>query len=126
MLLRTDRTPALAWLLPLVQAIWVNSHGLFVLGPIILVAFLIDHIAGAIGRRRTRSTTGNSSETRWWLHLGGAALAVVLACLLNPYGWRGAVFPLELFPKITAWGGPYKSYVDEFMDLRTFVQTVGL
>jgi hypothetical protein len=125
-LFRTDRTPGFAWLLPLVQVIWVNSHGLFVLGPIILGAFLIDHVAGAIRRRRTRDNIGNSPGRRWWLHMGGAALAVVLAPLVNPYGWRGALFPLELFPKITAWGGPYKSYVDEFMDLRTFVQTVGL
>ncbi len=29
-LFRTDRAPALAWLLPLVQVIWVNSHALFV------------------------------------------------------------------------------------------------
>jgi tetratricopeptide (TPR) repeat protein len=125
-LFRTDRTPALAWSLPLVQVIWVNSHGLFVLGPIILGAFLIDQIAGAIRRRRTRANTANSPGRRWWLHVGGAALAVVAACLVNPYGWRGAIFPFELFPKITAWGGSYKSYVDEFMDLRTFVQTVGL
>ncbi len=66
------------------------------------------------------------SGRRWWLHVGGASLAVFPACLVNPYGWHGAIFPLELFPKITAWGGPYKSYVDEFMDLRAFVQTLGL
>ena len=58
--------------------------------------------------------------------MGGAALALVPACLVNPYGWRGALLPFEVFPKITAWGGPYKSYVGENMDLRTFVQTVGL
>ena len=33
---RTDVQPALAWILPFVQMIWVNAHGLFVLGPIIL------------------------------------------------------------------------------------------
>jgi hypothetical protein len=126
LLFRTDRTPALAWLLPLVQVIWVNSHALFVLGPIILGAYLFEHIARAARRPRFRDTTADLPGRRWWLHLSGAALAVVPACLVNPYGSRGAIFPFELFPKITTWGGPYKSYVAEFMDLHTFVQTVGL
>ncbi len=125
-LFRTERTPALAWLLPLVQVIWVNSHALFVLGPIILGAYLIDHIASSTRQPLAKDVAHALPATRWWLHLGGAAPAVLLACLVNPYGWRGAIFPFELFPKITAWGGPYKTYVDEFMDLRTFVKTVGL
>ena len=33
---RWDRFPLLAWLLPLVQLAWVNTHGLFVLGPIVV------------------------------------------------------------------------------------------
>ena len=98
-LFRTDRTPALAWVLPLVQVIWVNSHALFVLGPIILGAYLIDHVAVGIRRRLARRTTGTLPQRRWWLHLGGASLAVVAACLVNPYGWRGAIFPFELFPR---------------------------
>ena len=60
------------------------------------------------------------------MHFAGAGAAVLLACLASPYGWRGALLPLELFPKITAWGGTYKAYIIEFMDLREFVarQTV--
>ncbi len=126
-LLRTDRAPALAWLLPLVQVIWVNSHALFVLGPVILGAYWIDQFAGSITRPAPApGETGRLPRRQAWLHLVGATLAVLLALLVNPYGWQGAIFPFELFPKITAWGGPYKSYVAEFMDLRTFVQTVGL
>ena len=41
-ILRWDRYPWLALLLPFVQVAWVNSHGLFVLGPIVLVFGLID------------------------------------------------------------------------------------
>ena len=63
---------------------------------------------------------------RWWCHIGGAAAAVGLACLANPYGLRGALFPLELFPKITRWGGPYKALIIEFVDLREYIQRQGL
>ncbi len=107
---RTDSRPALAWVLPPVQVIWVNAHGLFVLGPIILGAYLVDRLAA------------RSGGWRWWGHVGGAAAAVGLACLANPYGLSGAMFPLELFPKITAWGGSYKSEIIEFMDLHEFIR----
>jgi hypothetical protein len=120
---RTDTTPALAWILPLVQIFWVNVHALFVLGPVILTAYLIDRLAGTIWQPATASgPTMRGGRQRWWLHVGGAAVAVGLACLANPYGLRGVSFPMELFPKITAWGGMYKSYITEFMDLRDYVQ----
>ena len=85
---RWDRFPALAWLLPLVQLAWVNSHGLFVLGPIILVFALVDAALrrGALAPERIR----------WWQTVVPACLATGLACLLNPYGLRGAIYPLEL------------------------------
>jgi len=134
-LLRTDDMPAFAWILAPVQVLWVNAHALFVLGPFILGAYLIDHIAGSIVCSRTsppRSRAPNGAEAQpsdrdgaWWWHVGGATATVGLACLVNPYGMRGALFPLELFPKITAWGGPYKAHIIEFMDLRAFVQKSG-
>ena len=123
-LLRTDLRPELAWTLPLVQVIWVNTHGLFVLGPIILGAHLAErllkfsHSSGDPGPDRSQSW-------RWWRHLSGAAVLVAIACLVNPYGLRGALFPLEIFPKITAWGGLYKSYIAEFGDLRELVRRQG-
>jgi tetratricopeptide (TPR) repeat protein len=101
---RCDRRPGLAWLLPPVQVVWVNMHSLFILGPALMAAY----VAGA-GKRR-------------WGHVGLASVAVVAACLVNPYGIRGALFPLELLPKITAWGGPYKAYIGEFHDPRTYMQ----
>ena len=44
-LLRVDRNPALAWFLPLIQVLWVNTHGLFVLGPIVLACYLVARVA---------------------------------------------------------------------------------
>ena len=95
-------------------------------GPIILIIYLADRLA----RRKQGLTTGSSEERlgryRWWAHVGGATVLVGLACLGNPYGLRGALLPLELFPKITAWGGQYKTYIIEFGDLQEFVRKQGL
>src|SRR5262249_49681348 len=49
-----------------------------------------------------------------------------LACLANPYGLRGTLFPLELYPKISAWGGLHKSHIEEFRDLRTAMARWGV
>jgi hypothetical protein len=38
---------------------------------------------------------------------------------MNPYGLRGALFPLLLFPKISEPTNPYKSYIAEFASLRS-------
>lgn len=87
-LIRWDRRPRLAWLLPLVQMAWVNSHGLFVLGPIVLGFALID----AALRRGAFS----AERRAWWTTVVPASAATAAACLLNPYGLRGALYPLEL------------------------------
>ena len=85
---RWDRFPLLAWLLPFVQAAWVNSQGLFVLGPILLGFGLVDAALrrGAFAPERRR----------WWQIVVPACAVTGLACLLNPYGIHGAIYPLEL------------------------------
>ncbi len=122
---RVDRAPAVAWVLPLVQVLWVNAQALFIFGPIIVGAYFVDHLAGSIGRLRS-ATAGGSGVRRWWIHVGGATAAVGLACLINPYGLRGALFPLELLPKITFRDNIYKSNINEFQDMREFVHQRGL
>ena len=85
---RWDRFPLLAWLLPFVQAAWVNSQGLFVLGPVLLGFGLVDAALrrGAFAPERRR----------WWQIVVPACAVTGLACLLNPYGIHGAIYPLEL------------------------------
>ena len=47
-------------------------------------------------------------------HFLAAFATVLAACLLNPYGLQGALFPFELFPKIADSANEYKTYIDEF------------
>jgi hypothetical protein len=110
---RLDDRPRLAWALPILQVAWVNTHALFVLGPVLVGFRLVDRLART-GWRRIRQLSLMPEERRWWLHVGGAAVLVVAACLVNPYGLRGALFPLELFPKVTEAGNVYKQQVLEF------------
>ena len=122
-LLKADGKPVLAWLLPLDSGA-LGQHA----RPVCSGA---DCPLRLPGRPRSLDLRGVTAIRRRaaarprsyaWAHLGGASVLVCVACLVNPYGLRGALFPLELFPKITAWGGLYKSYIVEFGDLRDFVR----
>lgn len=85
---RWDRWPALALALPLIQIAWVNSQGLFILGPIVLTFGLIDAAC--------QPAAFSAQGRRKWRWLGSAAVLTGLACLVNPYFLRGALYPLEL------------------------------
>lgn len=90
------------WLaaLPLVQVVWVNAHTLFVLGPVILWLF---GLVEWLGPKLVGDYLPVESKRLSFGQLRpvfGAAVGVTLACLVNPYGIDGALFPLELFREI--------------------------
>jgi tetratricopeptide (TPR) repeat protein len=78
----------LALLFPLVMLLWVNSHGLFVLGLVVIAFGLVD--------AAVQPGAWSPERRGWWrtvalgTSLGGAA------CFLNPHGLEGALFPLRL------------------------------
>lgn len=120
---RWDRRPWLVVLLPFVQLAWVNSHGLFVLGPIVLSFALIDGfltmaVAGLLGR------SAPVSDVRWWRIVGLGSLATFAACLLNPYGIRGAVFPIELAGTMT--NRVFSEGIAELWSIPYFIRRAGL
>ena len=88
----TGRTTAgrQLWLLPAVMLLWVNSHGLFVIG-----AFVISCYVGVAGLSWLSS---GASAARRVVLIGGLALLVTL---VNPYGLRGTLFPLNLMSQLS-------------------------
>lgn len=78
--LATGRYRYLAFL-PLVQLLWVNSHASFMIGWAISGAcFLTDW-------QRTKKID--------WRYVG-IGVAMVAVSLINPYTWRGAIFPFSI------------------------------
>jgi hypothetical protein len=69
------------WILPCVHLAWANVHSLFILGWVAIACFAVGL---AIGRR---------GFDRPLLRWGAASVAVTF---VNPYGWRGVLFPLTL------------------------------
>lgn len=65
------------YMLPLLQIVWVNVHGYFILGPILILFY-------SIGERE-----------RFKRYIAVFVFAC-LACFINPYFYRGAFYPLRI------------------------------
>ncbi|HUY87830.1 MAG TPA: hypothetical protein VMV10_03755 [Pirellulales bacterium] len=110
------KRPGLLWCLPVVQLLWVNSHGLFILGPLVVGFDLLERTTALVGRRRSApAALANEPDAMSGWRRAAAVLAFVLAAtFVNPYGTRGALFPWQLLPKIASEGNLYKQSVAEF------------
>ncbi len=72
----------LLWYLPMVMVLWVNTHILFLLGPLLLGAFVLE---GLLVRRET------------FRHLLFVFGAVILGTTLNPFGYRAFLGAVSIF-----------------------------
>ncbi|MCH7987923.1 MAG: hypothetical protein IID46_02095 [Planctomycetes bacterium] len=116
------RRPRLIWLLPVLQILWVNCHGLFVLGLVVGFAYAADRIAREF--RGGRFGLEPAPESPEFLYLFPVGVLAVIACLLNPYFEEGALFPLELYRKFSV-DQEFYSGIAEFQTLLTFAQQEG-
>ena len=115
-ILRWERYPWLALLLPIVQAAWVNSHGLFVLGPILVAFGLID--------AALRFGFFAPDRRRWWRTILVATLLTGAACLFNPYVLTGALYPLELAGTMS--NPIFSRNIAELQTIPAFLHSAGL
>jgi hypothetical protein len=88
---QTDRRNRLFWL-PAVMLLWVNLHGGFMLGFVLLGVYFACNVAGGI------FCTGNDGQEskRKAKTLGWVMLASLAASLVNPFGYEALVFPFRL------------------------------
>ncbi len=114
-LFRWRERPWLALGLPLVQLAWVNTQGLFALGPIIIGFALVD--AGV------RADAFAPDRRGWWRIALAASVAAGLACLANPFGLTGALYPLQLLGTM---GDPiFKRTIGELKPIPDFIAESG-
>jgi hypothetical protein len=119
---RLPNRPGLIWLLPLVQVIWVNCHSLFVLGLVVGGCWIVDRIARTwLGGQFGLSPAETNPPAILCQVVG---LLIVLASFVNPYFEEGALFPLEVYRKLTADQALYAS-IGEFQQPIDFVRESG-
>ncbi|MBM3282909.1 hypothetical protein FJY90_01520 [Candidatus Gottesmanbacteria bacterium] len=71
----------LIWALPLLELMWVNMHISFCLGLAVYFLFLLDRL---ISKKLSIK----------YLAIG---LLLAVSSLINPFGWQGAIYPLQIF-----------------------------
>jgi hypothetical protein len=87
-----ERRPALLWLLPPLFGLWINLHGSWPFGFVVLGASLLDWAI----RWRSRHVAGSSWGHRRLAGAVAAAAASVVALFANPYGLGLVLYPLDL------------------------------
>ena len=110
-----ETQPSRLWWLVPIQLVWVNVHGLFILGPVIVACWVLDRVIhGAMSRAHAG-----------WRHRWGAPAAVLVACLFNPYFWKGAIFPLTLFRRMSTERDFYGQHIGELLSIPELVARTG-
>lgn len=99
------------WILPLLMVAWVNLHGGFAIGFMLLGASFLGELARWVVAR-FRATTGGTaaavagSAPVW---LGAAGLACAVAVAINPYGLAMLAYPFK-----TVSMGVLRHYIQEW------------
>ena len=101
------------YLLPVIQVLWVNMEGLFVLGPVILAAFLAGELVAWKRPWPAQWKEQTAITGRRWLVLFLVTIGCVLACFANPYGLDGVLFPFTLLTRLGRGSEVFSSTIAE-------------
>jgi hypothetical protein len=116
---RAGERPRLLWLLPAIQMLWVNCHGFFVMGPMILAAYIAELLASHYW---PPTASAAHPPIRRFLLVFAATL---VACLVNPYGITAVTLPLEQFHKLGS-TGIYRTNIGELKTIGDFIAIAGI
>jgi tetratricopeptide (TPR) repeat protein len=103
------------WVLVIVQILWSNMHGFFFFGPLfVLIGIISEWSKRHVALPDEWNQAGRLSDSEYrrlcWI-MGW----VVLACVVNPQGIKGAVYPLGVFFSL---GGGNKIFFEHIQELQ--------
>ncbi|TSC53576.1 MAG: hypothetical protein LiPW39_195 [Parcubacteria group bacterium LiPW_39] len=83
------------WLLIPLQLFWVNAHITFGFGLALIFLFFLDRLW--LRRKAIYLAARNKKIDKYIFSLAAAGVLMGLVTLINPNGWRGALYPLFVF-----------------------------
>ncbi|MDD4910635.1 MAG: tetratricopeptide repeat protein [Candidatus Omnitrophica bacterium] len=94
-ILRKHPHNKIVFILPLIQVIWANCHGFFILGPLLLLIFIV------------------AEKTK--RHLWPVFLLACAASFLTPYGYKGVLYPFTIILGSTGKIGIFYKHIIELL-----------
>lgn len=88
------------FLLPIIQLLWVNTHGLFILGILIVWSYILGEFISSKLRKKIIFNDENVIEAEDYRRLFFVGIGIVFTSFLNPYNFKGFIFPFLLFTRI--------------------------
>jgi hypothetical protein len=92
-----DRKGSL-WLLPILMLLWVNSHGSYLAGFLMLAPYLLDSFLSWLAERRQKKDAFDEGQKL--LHLVQISLVTLGATLLNPDGLKLWTLPFTTVKRV--------------------------
>jgi hypothetical protein len=124
-LARAPRSPRWLWALPFLQVLWVNCHGFFVMGPLLLLAYTAEWIVDRLRPPAAPLAPAAPFDRPPVRLFVAVALLTLLACLASPYGAKALTLPIEQFRKVSG-PGLYRSTIGEFKTAGDFIASAGV
>lgn len=112
------------FLLPLIQLIWVNCHGFFILGPIFVGAFILGEKLKRADLLPWQWEGIELLDRNSYQKLKYVFLLVCLACFINPYGYKGAFYPLWVAFTSTGKSSIFYKYIQELLPTWRYYKAV--
>jgi tetratricopeptide (TPR) repeat protein len=103
------------YLLPLLQILWVNMHGLFVLGLVMVLCYMAGGLAAWKLKLPFEWNSQGALDRKGFLRLVLVFGLMVLASFVNPYGYRLAFYPVTLFTEVSRAGNVVGASVTELL-----------
>lgn len=93
------------YLLPILQILWVNLHGYFILGPILISLYCLGYLVA-----------GNTVKAK---KLAVVLSVTIVACFINPYFYKGVFYPIKVLMNV---------FVDQrgYQDIRELIMPVSV
>lgn len=94
------------YILPLLQILWVNLHGYFILGPILIFLYCAGELV------HSPATSGDTIKAK---KMGLIFFWTCLACFVNPYFYKGAFYPVRVLASLFTEQRLYMQNIQELM-----------
>ncbi|MEK7850125.1 MAG: tetratricopeptide repeat protein [Candidatus Omnitrophota bacterium] len=108
------------WVLPVLQILWVNIHGFSFTGPLLVLILLVSETLKGLVKLPYSWNKTNRLDHKQMTSLLLVFVLMILASFINPWGLKGAAYPLSVLGQVSGEGKIFFQYIQELVKPITF------